>query len=76
VLPGDLAADPERVRRFEQEARSASALDHPNIITIHDIGSADETVYIATQYVEGRTLRELLASEAGGSDRPPAHRNG
>src|SRR6266545_2373192 len=53
VLPGDLSADQDRVRRFEQEARSASALDHPNIITIYDIGSADSTLYIAMQYVEG-----------------------
>ncbi len=62
VLPGDLSSDQDRVRRFEQEARSASALDHPNIITIYDIGSADETLYIAMQYVEGKTLRELLSS--------------
>jgi predicted Ser/Thr protein kinase len=62
VLPGNLSADQERVRRFEQEARSASALDHPNIITIYEIGSADSTLYIAMQYVEGKTLRELLAS--------------
>ncbi len=62
VLPGDLSADEDRVRRFEQEARSASALDHPNIITIYDIGSADSTLYIAMQYVEGKTLRELISS--------------
>jgi Tol biopolymer transport system component/predicted Ser/Thr protein kinase len=62
VLPADLASDQERIRRFEQEARSASALDHPNIITIYDIGSADSTLYIAMQYVEGKTLRELLAA--------------
>ncbi len=62
VLPGELSADQDRVRRFEQEARSASALDHPNIITIYDIGSADSTLYIAMQYVEGKTLRELLFS--------------
>ena len=62
VLPADLSSDQDRVRRFEQEARSASGLDHPNIITIHEIGSADSTLYIAMQYVEGKTLRELLAS--------------
>jgi serine/threonine protein kinase/Tol biopolymer transport system component len=62
VLPSDLASDQDRVRRFEQEARSASGLDHPNIITVYDIGSADSTLYIAMQYVEGRTLRDLLAS--------------
>ena len=62
VLPADLSSDKDRVRRFEQEARSASGLDHPNIITIYDIGSADSTLYIAMQYVEGKTLRELLSS--------------
>jgi Tol biopolymer transport system component len=62
VLPADLASDKDRIRRFEQEARSASGLDHPNIITIYDIGSADSTLYIAMQFVEGKTLRELLAS--------------
>ena len=62
VLPGDLSSDKDRVRRFEQEARSASGLDHPNIITIYDIGSSDSTLYIAMQYVEGKTLRELLSS--------------
>src|SRR3989442_2175594 len=63
VLPGDVATDQDRVRRFEQEARSASALDHPNIITIYDIGSADSTLYIAMQFVEGKTLRELLSTD-------------
>ena len=62
VLPGEFFSDQERVRRFELEARSASALDHPNIISIYDIGSADSTLYIAMQYVEGKTLRELLAA--------------
>src|SRR5262249_24131462 len=62
VLPGDLPSDQDRVRRFEQEARSASGLDHPNIITVYDIGSADSTLYIAMPYVEGKTLRALLAS--------------
>ncbi|MGH9368160.1 MAG: protein kinase domain-containing protein, partial [Thermoanaerobaculia bacterium] len=61
VLPGELAADPGRRQRFEQEARSASALNHPNILTIYDISSADGTVYIAMELVEGHTLRELIA---------------
>jgi serine/threonine protein kinase len=61
VLREELASDPERLKRFEQEARAASALDHPNIITIHDIAESDGVHYIVMQYVEGQTLRELLA---------------
>ncbi len=63
VLSVETAADSERRQRFEQEARSASALNHPNIITIYDIGSADRTTYIAMELVEGKTLRELIAAE-------------
>ena len=53
--------DPDRLARFEQEARSASALNHPNIVTIYDIGTADAIRYIAMELVDGRTLREILA---------------
>jgi serine/threonine protein kinase/Tol biopolymer transport system component len=63
VLPETTAADLDRRQRFEQEARSASALNHPNILTIYDIGSSDGTLYIAMELVEGRTLRELIAAE-------------
>jgi Tol biopolymer transport system component/predicted Ser/Thr protein kinase len=62
VLPAAMASDPDRRARFEQEARSASGLNHPNILTIYDIGEADGTIYIAMELVEGRTLRELLVS--------------
>ena len=62
VLPEAVASDAERRQRFEQEARSASALNHPNILTVYDIGEADGTVYIAMELVEGKTLRELVAS--------------
>ena len=62
VLPESLASDQERLRRFEKEARSASALNHPNIVTIHDIGSESGVSYIAMELVDGTTLRELLAS--------------
>ena len=62
VLPETMAADPDRRQRFEQEARSASALNHPNILTIYDIGQSDGTVYIAMELIEGKTLRELVAS--------------
>ncbi|HXM80057.1 MAG TPA: protein kinase, partial [Thermoanaerobaculia bacterium] len=61
VLPTATASDPERRRRFEQEARSASALNHPNILTVYDIGESDGTIYIAMELVKGKTLRELVA---------------
>jgi Tol biopolymer transport system component len=64
VLPAGVSADPGRRQRFEQEARSASALNHPGIVTIYDIGSADGVIYIAMELVEGRTLRDLLAEQA------------
>ena len=59
VLPQELSQDRERLARFEQEARSASALNHPNIVAIHDIGQSDSVSYIAMELVEGRTLREI-----------------
>ncbi|HKV41653.1 MAG TPA: protein kinase, partial [Blastocatellia bacterium] len=60
VLRTDFSKDPGRIRRFKQEARSASALNHPNIITIYDIGSEQEIHYIATEFVEGSTIRQRL----------------
>jgi len=61
LLPARFTRDEERVRRFQREARAASALNHPNIITIYEIGHADSVHYIATEYIEGETLRELMA---------------
>ncbi len=60
ILPENIAADKDRVRRFEQEARAASALNHPNILTIHEIGAEGETHFIAMEFVEGKTLRHKL----------------
>ena len=60
LLPSPFTADAERVRRFEREARAASALNHPNILTIHEIGQADGAHFIATEFVEGQTLRQRL----------------
>jgi serine/threonine protein kinase len=62
VLSEEFSSDPDRRKRFEQEARSASALNHPNIVTIHEIGSSNSTTYIAMELVDGRTLREILHS--------------
>ncbi|CAN5722658.1 hypothetical protein BH18ACI5_BH18ACI5_06310 [soil metagenome] len=60
VLPAGVSADLDRLHRFEQEARSASALNHPNIVTIYEIGLAEGTSYIAMELVTGGTLRDLL----------------
>src|SRR6266542_1949491 len=62
VLPAEVASDPSRLKRFEKEARSASALNHPNIVTVYDIGASDSVSYIAMELVAGKTLRELLFS--------------
>jgi eukaryotic-like serine/threonine-protein kinase len=60
VLPPTFTRDPERLRRFEQEARRVSALNHPNILTIYEVGVADDTHFIATEFIDGQTLRERL----------------
>lgn len=60
ILTVTLSADSDRLRRFEQEARSASALNHPNIVTIYELGQDGSTHYIAMELVEGKTLRELV----------------
>jgi Tol biopolymer transport system component len=60
VLPEELALDRERLNRFEQEARAASALNHPNIVAVYDVGRSEATSYIAMELVEGKTIRELL----------------
>ncbi|MFN0122652.1 MAG: serine/threonine-protein kinase [Blastocatellia bacterium] len=60
LLPAQFTADAERVQRFEREARAASALNHPNILTIHEIGETDNCHYIVSEHVAGETLRALL----------------
>ena len=72
VLPSTHVADPDRKRRFLHEARAASKLSHPNIVTLHDMASDGELDYLVMEYVAGKTLKELigpeglLISEAGG----------
>ena len=60
ILNADLTKHEDRVRRFEQEARAASALTHPNILTIFDIGKEDSAHFIATEFIDGQTLRSVL----------------
>jgi non-specific serine/threonine protein kinase len=61
ILPADLAAHPGRLQRFVQEARSASALNHPNVATIHDVGESDGIRFIVMEYIEGATVADTLA---------------
>ncbi|HSB08024.1 MAG TPA: protein kinase [Blastocatellia bacterium] len=61
LLPAYFMEDRERVRRFEREARAASALNHPNILTIYEVGQSDGQHFIATEFVEGQTLRQHAA---------------
>ena len=62
LLPAALTQNQERLLRFEQEALAASSLNHPNIITIHEIGKAEGLNFIVTEFIKGQTLRELMAS--------------
>ncbi len=62
LLPAEFTKDDNRLSRFEQEAKAASALNHPNIITIHEIGEFESIHFIATEFIDGRTLRQIVAS--------------
>jgi eukaryotic-like serine/threonine-protein kinase len=61
VLPLSLSVDPDLLRRFELEARAAAALNHPNILAVHDVGTHDGTPYLVSELLEGETLRERLS---------------
>ncbi|HEV3198256.1 MAG TPA: protein kinase [Bryobacteraceae bacterium] len=71
LLSNKHCLDPERVWRFEREARAASALNHPNIVTLYDIGTAGEGRFIVMEFVEGRTLRQMHAQGAMPASVPP-----
>lgn len=62
ILPSQFTQNVAQVRRFEREARAASALNNPNIITIHEVGKEDDLYFIATEFIEGQTLRQKLAN--------------
>jgi Tol biopolymer transport system component len=64
VLPASLSRDPERLRRFQQEAQTVAALNHPNILAIHDFGEHDGSPYIVTELLEGETLRGRMGAGA------------
>jgi hypothetical protein len=64
VLPAAYSANPDRLRRFEQEARAAAALNHPNILAVFDVGTEAGTPYVVSELLEGQTLREALGSGA------------
>src|SRR5437660_6199531 len=64
ILPAELAGNQDRMRRFNQEAQAAAALNHPNIAHIYEIGEAKGTHFIAMEYVDGETLREQIHGEA------------
>jgi len=64
VLPAAFSSDPERLRRFEQEAQAAGALNHPNILSIYDVDTHDGAPYVVSELLEGETLREGLNGTA------------
>ncbi|MDQ3750188.1 MAG: protein kinase, partial [Acidobacteriota bacterium] len=64
VLPATFSADAERLRRFEQEAQAAGALNHPNILSIYDVATHDGSLYVVSELLEGETLRERMDSAA------------
>src|SRR5256712_6221266 len=64
VLPPNFSGDADRLRRFEQEARAASALNHPNILTIYDVGQHEAGPYVVSELLEGETLRDRMRDSA------------
>src|SRR6266403_811860 len=60
ILPRDFVADADRLRRFEQEAKTLAALNHPNVLTIHDAGVHEGAPYLVSELLEGKTLREEM----------------
>src|SRR6266581_6395339 len=64
VLPESFSKDPDRLRRFEQEARAAGSINHPNILAIYDVGTHEGSPYVVSELLEGESLRERLRTGA------------
>jgi len=62
VLPASSTTDPDRLRRFEQEARAVAALNHPNIVSVYDVGNVDGVHFIVSELLEGETLRQRITA--------------
>ncbi|MFZ0478052.1 MAG: protein kinase [Terriglobales bacterium] len=62
ILPGSFATEPDRLRRFEQEARAVAALNHPNILAIHDIGQHDGSPFLVSELLEGESHSRFMAA--------------
>ena len=73
LLPPTLVTDEAQLERLKFEARTASALNHPNIVTVHKVGQVDSIHYIAIEFIEGTTLRERITRGPPGGSNPGSH---